>query len=112
MNEPMSAPKANYEVLERYAITVDGATVYSEIRKDGFEIKYYLLVPKIAVATNALLNEIRNDLVSLTNISMKELTDPEAFLTIKDKFNRYKRKYYYHKKIRKRSIHNGGLNKK
>lgn len=87
MEQNISPPaRPAYEVLERYAITVDGATVYSEIRRDGFEIKYYLLVPKIAVATNALLNEIRNDLVSLTNISMKELTDPEAFMTIKDKF--------------------------
>ncbi len=33
-----------------------------------------------------LLTEVRNELITLTNISMKELTDPKSFSKIKEKF--------------------------
>jgi flagellar protein FlaI len=78
--------KTGPQILEKYKVEVDGAEVNVEIKKDEHGIKYHLIIPKIEVGTNALLNEIRNELVVLTNISMKELTDPEAFLGIKDKF--------------------------
>jgi flagellar protein FlaI len=43
-------------------------------------------MPQLSPATAALLNEIRNELVAVMNISMKELTDPEAFGAIKQRF--------------------------
>jgi len=75
------------EILEKYEIEVDGAFVNVEIRrKKGGAIMYNLLIPQISPATIALLNEVRNDLISVTTISMKELSDPEAFSSIKERF--------------------------
>jgi flagellar protein FlaI len=74
------------EIIESYHIETDGAKVEAKIVKDLVGTTYNLHIPEINPATSALLNEIRNELVSLTTISMKELTDPEAFQTIKNRF--------------------------
>ncbi len=78
--------KNDKEILESYHIETDGAKVETKIVKDLLGTTYNLHIPEINPATSALLNEIRNELVSVTTISMKELTDPEAFQTIKDRF--------------------------
>lgn len=78
--------KKENESLDKYVITVDGATVGVEVKKEDNTYKYYLKVPKIDLATTALLNDIRNELISFSNISMKELTDPESFSSIKERF--------------------------
>lgn len=75
-------------VLERYSIEVDKAKVKIEIRKETTQITYNLKVPEIGPATHALLDEIRNELVSATTIGMKEITDPTAFGKIKSRFMR------------------------
>ncbi|HLC54082.1 MAG TPA: type II/IV secretion system ATPase subunit [Candidatus Nanoarchaeia archaeon] len=74
------------DVLERCSIEVDKARVEVIIRKEKEAARYELSIPQLSPATAALLNEIRNELVALTNISMKELTDPEAFSAIKQRF--------------------------
>ena len=74
------------DILESYTIEVDKARIEVKIRKDNEGIKYELSIPEISVATAALLNEIRNELVTIVNISMKELVDPEAFAAIKSRF--------------------------
>jgi len=74
------------EVLETYNLEADGARVEAKMVKDALGVTYQLHIPEISPATAALLNEIRNELVSLTSISMKELTDPEAFQSIKERF--------------------------
>lgn len=79
-------PASKTDVLERYSIEVDKARVEVIIRKEKDAARYELSIPQLSPATAALLNEIRNELVALTNISMKELTDPEAFLAIKQRF--------------------------
>ena len=76
---------AKYGLLEKYSIEVDGAKVEIEIKKEN-SIIYNLRVPEIGIATASLLNEIRNELVSVTTISMKEITDPGAFNDIKKRF--------------------------
>lgn len=73
-------------VIEKYGIEVDGAKVKVEIRKDDLGIRYHLLIPKIDVATSTLLNDMRNELISITTVSMKELVDPTAFSTLKQRF--------------------------
>ena len=74
------------EVIEDYDIEVDGAKVQVEITKTELGVHYNLHLPEIDVATLSLLNEIRNELVAVTTISMKELTDPKAFTVIKERF--------------------------
>lgn len=74
--------------VEDYSIEADGAKVTVEIMKEKQGMIYNLKIPEISAATTALLNEIRNELVSLTTISMKELTDAEAFDSIKERFKK------------------------
>lgn len=89
--QPLTLPAGNastktYELLERYSLTVDGAKVEASVRKDMQGPYYHLSLPVIDVATATLLSEIRNELISLTTISMKELTDPALFVNIKARF--------------------------
>jgi len=72
--------------VEGYEIVVDKAKVKIEIRKEGSMIKYNLFVPKLNPATASLLNEIRNELVSSTTISIKEIIDPKEFNKTKIRF--------------------------
>ncbi len=73
-------------VIEKYEINVDGAKVNVEITKADLGVTYNLYVPKTDVATSLLLENIRNELVSVTTVSMKELVDPSLFSTIKARF--------------------------
>ncbi len=73
-------------VLESYNIEIDKAKVLVKIKKDLSGVTYNLSVPEIGVATASLLGEIRNELVSITTISMKEIMDPTALSTIKKRF--------------------------
>src|SRR3989344_3996869 len=72
--------------LEEYQIEVDGATVKVSIKKDANGITYNLHFPEINTATATMLGEIRNELISVTTISMKELSDPASFSSIKNRF--------------------------
>ncbi len=72
--------------LESYEIEVDKAKVKVEIKKETSTIIYNLYVPEIGIATASLLNEIRNELVTATTVSMKEIADPSAFKVIKKRF--------------------------
>ncbi len=74
------------KLLETYKIEVDKAEVKVAITKESSTTIYNLHIPEIGVATVCFLNEIRNQLVSATTISMKEITDPSAFGTIKKRF--------------------------
>ncbi|RMD45472.1 CpaF family protein [Candidatus Pacearchaeota archaeon] len=79
----LSFPKG---VLEKYSIEVDKAKVNIVVKKDETTITYNLYVPELGPATVALLDEIRNELVAESSIGMKEITDPSAFGTIKERF--------------------------
>ncbi|MBD3252163.1 hypothetical protein GF386_00335 [Candidatus Pacearchaeota archaeon] len=74
------------DILDNYEVEIDKAKVNIEIKKQGSTIFYDLNVPKIGIATASLLNEMRNELVSATTISMKEIADPSAFNSIKRRF--------------------------
>jgi len=73
-------------VLESYSIEVDKAKVSVKIIKDEMGVRYILHVPEIGIATASLLDEIRNELVSITTVSMKEIMDPAAINSIKKRF--------------------------
>ena len=83
--DPKSKPKKG-NLLETYAIEVDKAKVKIDIKRETIMMKYYLEVPKIGAATSSLLDEIRNELVAVTTIGMREITDPSAFGSIKKRF--------------------------
>src|SRR3989344_3558559 len=86
ISEEDEKPKG--QLIEKYVINVDGAKVTVEIRKDELGTKYDLFIPKVDIATSVLLESIRNELVSITSVSMKELVDPSLFSTIKERFLR------------------------
>jgi len=69
-----------------YEVQIDFSKVSVEIKKERLMRKYYLTIPEINAPTEALLNEIREELITVTSISMKELTDPESFTGIKKRF--------------------------
>src|SRR3989344_2588734 len=73
-------------ILDKYDIEVDGAKVNIEIIRGDKGITYNLYIPEINPATSTLLSDIRNELVSITTVSMKELVDPAAFFSIKKRF--------------------------
>ncbi len=78
--------KKEGNVLESYPVEVDKAKVKIEISKKNSLILYSLIIPQIEKATEALLSEVRNELVTATTIGMKEITDPNAFKEIKRRF--------------------------
>lgn len=73
-------------ILEKYSVELDGTNVMVEIERNKSGTIYNLHVPEIGVATASLLGDIRNELVSVTSISMKEILDPNAFSEIKKRF--------------------------
>jgi len=84
--EPKTDLKKDEKILESYEIEVDGARVKVAIKKGLLGVSYNLYLPEISKATLTLLAEIRNELISVTTISMKELSDSAAFNSIKGKF--------------------------
>ncbi|MFA5856019.1 MAG: ATPase, T2SS/T4P/T4SS family [Candidatus Pacearchaeota archaeon] len=83
---PKDQDHKNDLLLDAYDVEVDKAKVKIEIQKESSKIVYNLLVPKISVATEALLNEVKNELISATTIGMKEILDPNSFYNMKKRF--------------------------
>jgi flagellar protein FlaI len=81
-----SAKPEKGEKVEGYRLEVDGAYANVELRKDEEGLTYYLSIPEISPVTSIFLDEIRNELISATTVSMKELTDPSLFYRIKKRF--------------------------
>lgn len=89
-----SHEKEKYNLVEKYAIEIDGAKAEVEIRKSKMYLIYFLNIHEISPATASLISEIRNELISVTTVSMKELTDPTLFFTIKERFMNDARKLF------------------
>lgn len=73
-------------VVEKYELEVDGAHVKTEIKKDEEGLTYNLSIPEVSAATSMFLDEIRDELITATTVSTKELTDPSLFFRIKKRF--------------------------
>ncbi len=78
--------KFDGETIDAYTIKIDGASADIKIIKNEIGTKYIVNIPKISIATSALLNDIREELIAITSVSMQELIDPKAFASIKKKF--------------------------
>lgn len=84
--EPVAEKKQGNVIVDRYPLEVDRAKVEVQIVREPTGLIYKVIIPEVSVATATLLNELRNELVAVTTVSMKELTDPEAFGVIKKRF--------------------------
>lgn len=89
---PAHSTKKDANEIDRYIIEIDKTKVAVVIKKTNEGNIYDLQLPQINVATAALLRDMRNELVTLTSVSMKELIDPEAFSAIKTRFTNDARK--------------------
>lgn len=78
--------KIKGNIIESYTIKLDGASADIKIIKNEIGVKYTVNIPKISPATTALLNDLREELISITSVSMQELIDPKAFSSIKKRF--------------------------
>lgn len=74
-------------VLENYIIKcAESMDVRVSIRKKGTTVIYNLEIPEIDSATSVLLEDIRNELISMTNLGAGEIIEPNAIEEIREKF--------------------------
>ncbi len=74
------------EVLEKYQVEADGAKVAIEIKSEFLGTLYYLKLPEFDEHAKKMMQEVRAELIAITTVSTKELTDIEAFAAIKERF--------------------------
>ncbi len=82
----ISKDKIKGNTIEAYTIKIDGASADIKIVKNEIGTKYIVNIPKISRPTTALLNDLREELIAITSVSMQELIDPKAFSSIKKRF--------------------------
>ncbi len=77
------------KILESYAIKSEGnLDVSVRIRKKGITTIYDLEIPEVDAATSVLLEDVRNELISVTTVGMREIADPDAVEGVRKKFVR------------------------
>ncbi|MBI4154816.1 CpaF family protein [Candidatus Woesearchaeota archaeon] len=71
--------------MERYSVAADGikANVVIDTTKNR---SYYLTIPELPLATTALMNSVKRELISKVNITFSEIIDPKEINNIKNKF--------------------------
>lgn len=74
------------DIVESYEIEVDKAKVKIEIAKGITGLIYRVTIPEINIATQTLLQDVREELVSVTTVGMNEIIDPKAYNAIKQRF--------------------------
>lgn len=74
--------------LESYEIEIDKAKVNIKIEKTEEGLMYVLYLPELKVATKALLDEIRKELISLSAIAVGEIVDQKSVSKMKKHFMR------------------------
>jgi len=79
-------PKLNEDIKESYQLIIDKAKVDIRIEKTERGFSYNLFIPNIDVGTEALLDEIRNELISVTSIAVGEIVDQKSVSKIKQRF--------------------------
>ena len=72
------------EVIESYKLKLDKAEVEIRIEKEERGIFYNLYMPQIEIGTQALLDDVRKDLIAVT--SMGEIVDQKSVTAIKNRF--------------------------
>jgi len=82
--------RSDLKVREVYEVEADEVKAEVTIADDPKEyVPVYLLErPMLDIATKAILNAIREELIKLVELSTKEFVDPTAFLSVKMKFKK------------------------
>jgi flagellar protein FlaI len=78
--------KKDEDIKESYQLSIDKAKVNIKIERGEKGFEYKVSIPKIDVGTEALLDEIRKELISVTTIAVGEITDQKSVTEIKDRF--------------------------
>ncbi|VVB60323.1 Type II/IV secretion system protein [uncultured archaeon] len=75
--------------IDTYSVSSDGvpAEVYIFSPPDEYVPIYRLTYPRIPLATHSILNSIREELITLVNLSTKEFVDPTAIVSVKERFS-------------------------
>ncbi len=75
------------EVIEKYVVTVDEVKVNVKIvGSTGGTKLYKLYVPRISIATMALIDDVRHQLVTDVEVNTTDILDPKVIETLKNKF--------------------------
>ncbi len=71
--------------MEKYKITADG--ILADVMIDtSTAIGYMLKIPELPPATNALMDNIKRELISRVNVTFAEILDPKEINNLKNKF--------------------------
>jgi len=84
--KPSVNDKLKEDIKDSYQLTIDKAKVDIRIEKTEKGFSYNLFIPDIDVGTEALLDEIRNELISVTSIAVGEIVDQKSVSKIKQRF--------------------------
>lgn len=78
--------KTNKDIKEKYQLSVDEAKVNITIEKTERGLTYNILIPKIDLGTEALLDEVRKELISVTTLAVGEIVDQKSVAKLKKRF--------------------------
>ena len=73
-------------IIKEYPLEIDKASVKIRIEKKEDGLFYNLIIPQIDVATSALLEEVRKELVSITTMGVGEIIDKKSVNLLKKRF--------------------------
>jgi archaeal flagellar protein FlaI len=77
------------DILEEYEIAAENVVVNVEILKFGTKpVKYKLILQEIGIGTEALIDQIHQQLILDVDITSSEILDPKVINFIKDKFRK------------------------
>ena len=81
-------PKKEMKLIETYKILADNVDAVVEINTTATEYVplYVLERSEMTLATHAILNTIKDELITMVNLTVKEFVDPSALQTVKEKF--------------------------
>ena len=74
------------KVVNEYDLILDGAKIKISIEKIESGLTYNLYIPKVNVGTEALLDQIRKELISVTAMGVGEIVDEKSITRIKGRF--------------------------
>ena len=80
--------KKEMKLIETYKVVADnvGAVVEINTTETEYVPLYVLQRPEMTLATHAILNTIKEELIMVVDLSVKEFVDPSALQTVKEKF--------------------------
>ncbi|NOR85633.1 hypothetical protein GQ473_05950 [archaeon] len=81
-------PKKEMKLIETYKIVADNVGAIVEINTTATEYVplYVLQRSEMTLATHAILNTIKDELITMVNLTVKEFVDPSSLQTVKEKF--------------------------